>query len=112
MFVGLVKVRTSPLFGYTYNKNTLFNNLVSDPEDRCGIGLLSTSNDPFFAACKRHDHNYVLMGAGGGLSRKQVDDELLRDMKVIVQHTGKWWLIPKAYLYYGVARLVGAFYWD
>lgn len=93
-------------------RSPLFSALNSDTEDRCGIKGISTTNDPFLPACKRHDHNYVLMGSGGGLSRKQVDDELLRDMKVIIEHTGKWWLLPKAYIYYGIARAFGYFYWD
>lgn len=84
----------------------------SDSQDRCGIGWGSTTDDLFTPACKRHDHNYVLMGAGGGLSRAQVDAELLRDMKVLIKHTGRWWLYPKAYLYYGIARGVGWLFWD
>lgn len=84
----------------------------SDPVDRCGIGWGSTSNDLFTPACKRHDHNYVLMGAGGGKSRAEVDAELLQDMKTLIKFKGTWWLYPKAYLYYGIARVFGRFYWN
>ena len=88
----------------------------SDTEDRCGIGALSTANDPFLPACKRHDHAYITWGdtdgTGANKSRKQIDDELLRDMKIIIKHKGAWWLYPKAYLYYSVARVFGGLFWD
>lgn len=88
----------------------------SDTEDRCGIGVLSTTDDPFIGACRRHDHAYITWGDtnGNGVnkSRKQVDDELLRDMKTIIEQRGMWWLYPKAYIYYGIARAFGGWFWD
>jgi hypothetical protein len=99
------------------NRNSpLLTRANSDEEDRCGIGALSTANDPFMPACKRHDHAYITWGAtetiGVNKSRAQVDAELLRDMKIIIKQKGLWWLYPKAYIYYGVARCVGFLYWD
>ena len=87
----------------------------SDDFDGCGISWLLSTNetDPLTPACKRHDSLYVFSGPGRDPKKRAlVDKEFLRDMLAIADHTGSWWLKPRAYLFYGVARLVGGFFWD
>lgn len=85
--------------------------------DRCGVGFFRTSaSDPMTVACTWHDKQYVLKDAGQQtLSRKEVDRRFLYSMVEIakVQPTlkGRTWNYGKAYLYYGIVRAFGGFFW-
>ena len=85
--------------------------MVADKKDRCGVGLLSSdASDPFIDACKWHDRAYVdKENKISILSRKQVDEQFLKQMLLIA--SGRKRLVIKAYAYYYAARLFGGYLW-
>lgn len=94
-------------------KRAMKKNNSSDDFDGCGITPLISPNDSLRAACKRHDERYLFFGPGKrARERASVDKEFLLDMKRIIRSSGKWWLYPKAYLYYGIARVFGGIFYD
>lgn len=85
--------------------------MVADKKDRCGVGAFSTGDsDPFKFACDWHDRAYVTKEAKKSiLSRKQVDEQFLKQMLLIAgERKG---LRLRAYSYYYAARLFGGYLW-
>lgn len=83
--------------------------LPDDPEIGCGYGLFRTkdTNDPFFTPCAYHDFAYGHKPKG--LSRKAADKQLLQKcLEVAGDCTA---LKVRAYLYYGLARVIGGIVW-
>lgn len=83
--------------------------LPDDPEIGCGYGLFRTTNtkDPFFTPCAYHDFAYG--HKPNGISRKEADDLLLeRCLEAAGDCTA---LKVRAYVYYGLARVVGKLVW-
>lgn len=73
----------------------------------CGVGPFKTSPlDPFNAACKNHDDNYVaLKSIGGEKLRANIDTAFLEHM--LSTRGGK----VRAYIYYILARCFGWIPW-
>lgn len=85
--------------------------MSSDDIDRCGIGILSTDeSDPFARMCVIHDQAFILKEQGQEtMSRREVDKRFLRAM--LIRAGDSTGLKLRAYLYYGIARLLGHPFW-
>lgn len=77
----------------------------------CGAAGIETSKkDPFYAPCAVHDARFVESDTNLTMTRKEADKEFLNNMLDVARITGKWYLVPKAYLYYGIARALGGLF--
>ena len=94
-------------------ENSKINGAVQNNyEYACGIKPFQTTEvDPFHSACVWHDLAYV-EGSDQQLtsSRAEVDSEFL--LKMLDLASGSRIERIRAYLYYGIARLLGAFFWE
>ncbi len=83
-----------------------------DNHTGCGISPLATGKkDPFFEACRWHDQTYTEGSyAQNKLSREVIDRLFLAQMLIIAEDN--FLLKLKAHLYYRLARLFGARFWE
>lgn len=82
--------------------------------DFCGPGEVFTtgSKDPMAVPCQYHDFRYKYDTEHPELSRKVVDQLFLQLMLDKAAKSNLPFLLKtQAYVYYGLARAVGAFYW-
>lgn len=82
--------------------------------DGCGPGELFNTgpNDPMNTACNYHDWRFKYDTEHPYLPRKVVDQMFLQLMLDKAAKSNLPFLLKtQAYLYYGLARAVGAFYW-
>lgn len=85
---------------------------LSNDKMYCGADSLNTGpKDPMRSACDQHDADYLQSNVDTTISRKEVDKQFLANMKDIIRVTGKWWLYPQAYIYYGIVRVAGRYFW-
>lgn len=78
----------------------------------CGADQLNTGpKDPMVGPCTMHDYNYIRSNEDTSLSRKEIDRDFLRDMVEVIRVTGKWYLWPKAVVYYTTVRVFGGLFW-
>ena len=91
------------------------------PEDDravgCGISKiwLTSAHDPFVPACAWHDQAYIKGSKEQEeMTRKETDKAFLGWMLDIARSAPKWsrWLGFRAYVFYGITRLVGGWYWE
>lgn len=88
-------------------------NNSSDDFDGIGVKPFNFPNDSFHWAGVRHDAEYIFKGpTRSNEMRRAVDEQFLIDMKNIIKQKNKWWLYPKAYFYYTMARTFGARFFD
>jgi len=87
---------------------------MKDDRDICGFGILSLPPEhPFTQACARHDRWYVRKSLEEQTpGRRRVDDLLLREMLHIAKEEKSFKLKAQAYLYFGIAKLVGKIFWE
>lgn len=77
----------------------------------CGAAGIETSKkDPFLQPCAVHDARFVESNTNPNMTRKEVDKEFLNNMLDVARVQNKWWLVPKAYIYYGLARAFGGLF--
>lgn len=90
----------------------LCESVSEDDYDGCGVRPLATgTDDPFYPACQWHDAAYTnLSWAERNVERKIVDLQFYRQMLQIAGTNT--WLRWKAWLYYRIARLFGARFWE
>ena len=83
---------------------------MSTKGEGCGIWpILISRSEKFTKACIGHDSEFVFNDTGEQTkSRKQVDQEFLGRM---LEVSGRSWDRIVAYSYYGIARLLGGFWW-
>jgi len=81
----------------------------------CGISsiIATHEDDPFYQACRRHDNRYLFSGEKRDpVKRREVDRDFFNDMIRIAEARKSRYLKVKAYVYYGVARAFGGWFWD
>ncbi len=77
----------------------------------CGIWPLLLEKTRFYPACSWHDVAYTTDSwAQKNLTRKQVDDWFLKQ-NLLIAGDNKYHR-ARAYLFYGIARAVGALWWE
>lgn len=83
-----------------------------DKHEGCGISPLATGKeDPFFEACRWHDKMYLANSwHQKNLERKVADRYFLRMMLEVAGDSKL--LRFKAHLYYRLARIFGARFWE
>lgn len=85
---------------------------MSDNEPAgCGIYPLLIEKTKFFAACSWHDSAYIRDSwVQKNMTRKQCDDWFLRQTLEIAGSNKL--RRAQAYLFYGIARVLGGFFWE
>lgn len=81
----------------------------------CGVSKIwwRGESDSFFEACKKHDMDYEIF-KGKVTTSKRIDKVFLKGMLEITKEKSLWekfYLYPKAYLYYAIVRIYGHFCW-
>lgn len=84
----------------------------ADDYEGCGIRPFATGRkDPFFDACSWHDSAYTKLSfQQRELSRKITDLQFYHQMLVIAGDS--WKLQARAWIFYRLARLFGARFWE
>jgi hypothetical protein len=87
-----------------------------DNKDTCGLWPLSYDDPDFLSACSVHDASYVNKELRRQtMSRKEADKWFLRNMLSKVDSESsrlkKVTMRGRAYVYYGLARVVGGLVW-
>lgn len=86
--------------------------MTADKIDRCGIWPVIIAHDEFKSMCEWHDQMYEYKEAGQQpMSRKEVDARFLKAMLIQAKARDSWTGKYRAYIYYGIARLLGGPFW-
>lgn len=86
--------------------------MAEDKYDGCGVSTIwaTSEKDPFFEACKIHDSFYSKGSPAQSLMTRKEADKILLNNMLKVANTPI--LKAKAYLFYGIVRALGGFYWE